>query len=159
MVRFFVASFGYKKVVQHLLDFHDLSRHVEAILTPASVRMPEGVVQENKNLLLAYATLRYSVSNPVLVDYRVSCVDAARRAGYGAYHVYHPCGLTTSDVVKLQTFSRGKRVDAICLGIDNVLFQGHVIPQYIYNLLVESSVYDPPNVQLSPGVKTLFYKK
>jgi len=153
--RVFLASFGYRKIIEHVLKHHKLTNLFTEVLTPAVVGLPEGIEAANKNSMINYGLKQHQLSKALLVDHVKDNVDAATREGRWGYWLDYHKGLTHKDTEAILELVEKNNVDAVFLSVDASLFKGHVTPQYIYRALTGCSLIEPPDAALSEGVKPL----
>lgn len=158
MSRLFVATCGYKRITKYLLQYYGINECVHDIITPMCIGKPEGFRLDTKNELLDYAKREYNVQTALLVDHNAQYVHAARVAGHIAYQVDHFRGITKRDVMSIDKLVKFNSVDGVFVGMDDTLFEGHVTPQYIFNVLVGGVLGGVPDVRPAPGVGVLTRK-
>lgn len=151
MVKLFVASFGYRRVIAHTLKHHGVLSRIHDIVTPACVLKPEGTALQDKNELIARCCKEHKIARPLLVDHWRDHIEAARDAGYFAYKAQPYFGLTLRDSERIIREVKEGGVDAVVFEVDHVLCEGHITPQYVGAVLRGGQLFDPPEVNLCEG--------
>ena len=153
MVHIFVVTGGYRSIVYSSLKNLGLSRYVRDVVTPATILMKEGGPGPDITDMLRHVKSTQGLRKILLVDHHHN-VAAARRAGFWGHIVDHRQGIVDQDTEAVRMkLAREGGVDAVFVGVDNVLFEGHMTAQYIYNVLANGRLSMPPEVKLSPGAR------
>ena len=136
--KIYIASFGYRDVIQFLIDACGLTNHIEDIFTGKSFEEPEGRERGDKNDMLALLLPRAKdrTKKILLVDDSTNNIEAAREEGYHVFKVDPDNALTREDAdTILNILDTNSEITTIVFDADLTLFNEHITAWYVYEYL------------------------
>lgn len=159
MVKLYVASFGYRDIIQQILKYNSLDQYFSDILTPSSFidrygnSYEDGIAMDDKNQMIQETITNNDFSNPLLIDDSRHNIIVAKNNGYNVFKVDARDALTDMDADIILNIINECKIDVIFIDADNTLFVEHVTSEYVYKLIEQNKLneFDPSLVHIASG--------